>query len=201
MTLRKRKILLTQLSLLFFGILIIFYTYSDKKYSSEEIIISKEKQKEIEKQIAGSAPDGDVFMNIEYSGFDLAGNRYVLTAKEAYNNPAQKEIVNMKSVESFFYFKDNTILKVWSETGVYNNKTLDMIYETNVRATYEGSKLFAQKAEYSNLKSFLTITNNVKIKDIRGTMVADTLLFDIKKQTLNIASNDNSKINANIDLK
>ena len=201
MTLRKRKILLTQLSLLFFGILIIFYTYSDKKYSSEEIIISKEKQKEIEKQIAGSAPDGDVFMNIEYSGFDLAGNRYVLTAKEAYNNPAQKEIVNMKSVEYFFYFKDNTILKVWSETGVYNNKTLDMIYETNVRATYEGSKLFAQKAEYSNLKSFLTITNNVKIKDIRGTMVADTLLFDIKKQTLNIASNDNNKINANIDLK
>ena len=197
MTLRKRKILLTQLSLLFFGILIIFYTYSDKKYSSEEVIIPKE----IEKQITGPASDGDVFINIEYSGFDLAGNRYVLTAKEAYNDPAQQEIVNMKSVESFFYFKDNTILKVWSETGAYNNKTLDMIYETNVRATYEGSELFAQKAEYSNLKSFLTITNNVKIKDIRGTIVADTLLFDIKKKTLNIASNDNSKINANIDLK
>ena len=32
-------------------------------------------------------------------------------------------------------------------------------------------------------------------------MVADKLLFDIKKQTLNIASFENGKVNANINLK
>ena len=32
-------------------------------------------------------------------------------------------------------------------------------------------------------------------------MLADELLFDIKKQTLNIASFDESKINTNINLK
>ena len=32
-------------------------------------------------------------------------------------------------------------------------------------------------------------------------MVADELFFDIKKQTLNIASFENNKINANINLK
>ena len=32
-------------------------------------------------------------------------------------------------------------------------------------------------------------------------MVADKLLFDIKKQTLNIASFNDGKINANINLK
>ena len=32
-------------------------------------------------------------------------------------------------------------------------------------------------------------------------MVADKLLFDIKKQTLNIASFKDDKINANINLK
>ena len=76
-----------------------------------------------------------------------------------------------------------------------------MNFDGNVKANYEGSELFAQKAEYSNSKSFLTISNNVKIKDIRGTMVADKLLFDIKKQTLNIASFNDGKINANINLK
>ena len=32
-------------------------------------------------------------------------------------------------------------------------------------------------------------------------MFADKLLFDIKKQTLNISSFNNNKINANINLK
>ena len=36
---------------------------------------------------------------------------------------------------------------------------------------------------------------------LKGTMVADKLLFDIKKQTLNIASFNDNKINANINLK
>ena len=45
------------------------------------------------------------------------------------------------------------------------------------------------------------LSKNVKIIDTRGTMVADKLLFDIKNKTLNIASFDDGKINANINLK
>ena len=45
------------------------------------------------------------------------------------------------------------------------------------------------------------ISENVKINDIRGTVVADKLLFDIKKQKLNIASFNNGKINAKVNLK
>ena len=107
----------------------------------------------------------------------------------------------MKFVEAFFYFKDGTVLKIKSDSGVYNNKTLDMKFDGNVIAKYEGSELFAQKAEYSNSKSFLMISNNVKVKDYRGTMFADKLFFDIKKQTLNIASTKDDKVNANINLK
>ena len=70
-----------------------------------------------------------------------------------------------------------------------------------MKAFYENSELYADKAEYSNSKSFLVITNNVRVKDTRGTMLADKLLFDIKKQKLNIASFKDSKINANMNLK
>ena len=109
--------------------------------------------------------------------------------------------INMKLVEAFFYFKDGTVLKIKSDSGVYNNKTLDMKFDGNVIAKYEGSELFAQKDEYSNSKSFLMISNEVKVKDYRGTMFADKLFFDIKKQTLNIASTKDGKVNANINLK
>ena len=198
---RKKKLRIYQFSLLFLGILIIFFTYINNEKITEEKIISSETQKKIKKQLADQSSAGDVFFNIEYSGLDLAGNRYILKSKEAKNSKDNQEIVYMKAVEAIFYFKDGTILNVQSEDGIYNNKTLDMQFNKNVKATYEGSELLAQKAEYSNSKSFLIISEKVKVNDIRGSMLADKLYFDIKKQTLSIASNEENKVNANINLK
>ena len=201
MTERKKKLIIIQISLLVVGSLIILFTYSDLNVSDKEKIITSETQKRIDEQLKNEAQDGDIFFNIEYSGLDLAGNRFILKSKEASNKKTNEEIVSMKFVEAFFYFKDGTVLKIKSDSGVYNNKTLDMKFDGNVIAKYEGSELFAQKAEYSNSKSFLMISNNVKVKDYRGTMFADKLFFDIKKQTLNIASTKDGKVNANINLK
>ena len=201
MTERKKKLIIIQISLLIIGSLIILFTYSDLNFSDKEKIITSETQKRIDEQLKNEPQDGDILFNIEYSGLDLAGNRFILKSKEASNKKANEEIVSMKFVEAFFYFKDGTVLKIKSDSGVYNNKTLDMKFDGNVIAKYEGSELFAQKAEYSNSKSFLMISNNVKVMDYRGTMFADKLFFDIKKQTLNIASTKDGKVNANINLK
>ena len=198
---RKKQLRFIQIFLLILGSLVIIFTYFDRERHSNEQIISKENQEKIKNQLRKDDKEGDIFFNIEYSGLDLAGNRYILKSKEAFSEKSDQKIVNMTSVEATFYFKDGTILNVWSEQGVYNNKSLDMKFSGNVKAIYEGSKLFAQKAEYSNSKSFLTISEKVKISDARGTMIADKLLFDIKKQTLEIASFTDNKINANINLK
>ena len=198
---RKKKLRIIQLSLLIVGSLIILFTYTGNKNKKETTLISKSAQEKIEKQLAENELDSDIFYNIEYSGLDLSGNRYILKTKEAFYSNSNQEIVNMKFVEAFFYFKDDTILYIWSDSGIYNNRTLDMQFKGNVKAKYEKSELFAQKAEYSNSKSFLIISDTVKVKDSRGTVFADKLLFDIKKQTLNIASINENKINANINLK
>ena len=197
---RKKKIKIIQVSLLLVGVLIIFFTYIKKENTSENKIISTEAQKKIKKQMKNQS-EKDIFYNIEYSGLDLAGNRYILKANEATTDELNQDIINMKSVTSIFYFKDGTVLNVSSNTGIYNNKTLDMFFSENVEASYIESTLFADKAEYSNSESFLTITNNVIIEDSRGTMIADKLFFDIKKQTLKIAAFKDNKINANINLK
>ena len=142
-----------------------------------------------------------LFYNIEYSGIDLSGNRYTLFSKEAFTDKDKPELVNMKFVEANFYFKDDTILNVISKEGVYNNKTLDMEFKKDVIAKYGESKLVADKANYSNSNSFLEISENVVVTDQKGTVHADKLLFDIKKQNLNIISLNNNKINAKINLK
>ena len=198
---RKKKIKIIQLSLLVIGSLVLFLTYANKSDSPKEEIVSKEIQERIKNQNTNLPEDSDIFYNIEYSGLDLAGNRYILKSKEAFNDKNNQEIVQMKFVEAFFYFKDDTVLEVKSDYGIYNNKTLNMNFKKNVKATYEGSELFAQEAEYSNVESFLTIADQVRVNDSKGTMFADKLLFDIKKKKLNIASFNDNKINANINLK
>ena len=197
---RKKKLKIIQFVLLIIGILVVFFTYYSGN-TSKERILSKKEQEKINTQLNDKIQNSNTFFNIEYSGLDLAGNRYILKSKEATNDNNNQEIINMTSVEAKFYFKDDTVLEVSSDSGLYNSVTLDMTFSKNVIAIYEDSKLSAEKAEYSNSKGFLTISNNVKVSDVRGTMFADNLLFDIKKQTLNIASHNDSKVNASINLK
>lgn len=198
MIIRKKKLIITQIILFLIGFITIYYTYYLTKKDNNQLI-SIEDKKKIDTQLKDSRDVGDgIFCNIKYSGIDLAGNRYILLAEEAINNRLKEELVDMKLIEVTFYFKDDTTLKVKSKEGIYNNKTLDMMFMGNVEAVYEGSKLTAEKADYSNINSFLTISNNVVVTDKKGVLVADKLLFDIRKQSLNIESFNNNKINANI---
>ena len=198
---RKKKLRIIQLSLLILGTFIIFFTYYDKDKDFKKKIISSEKQEKIKKQLQNTSSEVDVFYNIEYSGLDMSGNRYILRSKEAFSNKTNQEVVTMKGVNAIFYFKDDTVLNISSEKGVYNNKSLDMSFQKNIKANYEGSRLLAQKAEYSNSKNFLKISENVEIYDVKGNIKSDIVFFDLKKQTLKIDSFNNSKINANINLK
>ena len=198
---RKNKLRVFQLSLFILGISIIYFTYYKKEETAKQEIIPKQTQERIKKQIANQPEGYEVFSNIEYSGLDLSGNRYILKSKQAYNKEKEQEVVNLISVEAFFYFKDNTVLKVISEKGTYNNKTLDMNFYDNIKAIYQNSLLFAQKEKYSNQNGNLIISEKVKLEDKQGTIFADKLLFDIRKQILNVKAFKDNKINGNINLK
>ena len=201
MTERKKKLRFIQLFLLIFSLLILYLTYYNKSGDKDQEIISKSIKEKVDLQSENSLSDNnDIFFNIEYTGLDLNGNRYILKSDEAFLDDVNPEIVYMKSVNAIFYFKDNTVLNIWSDKGIYNNKTFDMDFEVNVRAEYLDSKLFAGKASYSNSKNYLSIYENVKINDISGNLIADKLLFDISEQKLDISSFNNGKINANLNL-
>jgi len=162
---RKKKLRFIQLFLLIFSLLIIYLTYYNRSNDDKDEIISKSIKEKVTKQSQDKLSDtkNDVFFNIEYTGLDLNGNRYILKSKEAYLDESKPEIVYMKVVNAIFYFKDNTVLEIWSNKGIYNNKTFDMNFEDEVRAEYLESKLYAGKANYSNSENYLSIFENVKI--------------------------------------
>lgn len=200
---RKKKLRIIQLSLLFLGLCIILFTYSENKNTvQKKEILPKTTKEKINKELKGENQndEANVFYNISYSGIDLSGNRYVLKSKIAKTRLENDEIIDMTEVEAVFYFKDNTKLNVSSKFGQYNNKTLDMSFKKNVKANYQKSVLFSEAAEYSNSKSLLTISDKVRVIDTRGNLKADKLLFDLKNQTLNISSVKSNNINAKVNL-
>lgn len=203
MTNRKKKLKIIQFSLLILGIVIIFFTYGEKnKFSDEKKKLFKLSEKNIEKNLKDASEENlNTFYNIEYSGLDLSGNRYILKSEKAISSSENSEIIDMTGVKAFFYFKDDTILTVNSDYAIYNNKTLDMLFNKNIIAVYEKSKLTADKADYSNTLGLLTISDKVKVIDYRGSLDADKLTFDLNNQTLNVATYNNDSINANIKLK
>tara|TARA_B100001248_G_C27393884_1_gene464178 strand:+ start:1389 stop:2003 length:615 start_codon:yes stop_codon:yes gene_type:complete len=203
MTDRKKKLRIIQISLLILGIIIIFFTYGEKnKFSDEKNNLFKFTEKNIEKKSKDtSEKDLNTFYNIEYSGLDLSGNRYILKSEKAISSNKNSELIDMTGVKAFFYFKDDTILTVSSDYAIYNNKTLDMLFNKNIIAIYENSMLTADKAEYSNTLGLLTISDKVKVTDYRGSLDADKLTFDLNNQTLDVASYNNDSINADIKLK
>ena len=54
---------------------------------------------------------------------------------------------------------------------------------------------------YLNSKKTLLVSKNVRVNDIRGSILADDLLFDLETKKLDITANNANKIKANVNLK
>ena len=198
---RKKKLRIVQLCLISIGILTLIFTYSDKINLKKRSSTAQELKKEVDDNMVNNKENanGNVFYNIEYSGLDLAGNRYILKSKSAINNSLDSDLIDMTGVTAVFYFKDGTLLKIKSNFGEYNNSTLDINFKSDIKAEYGESTLEAQYAEYSNSQGFLTVTDNVIVNDVQGNLVADKLLFDIKSQILEIETFNDKRIRVNVD--
>ena len=198
---RKKKLRIVQLCLISIGILTLIFTYSDKINLKKKSSTAQELKKEVDDNMINNKENanGNVFYNIEYSGLDLAGNRYILKSQSAINNSLDSDLIDMTGVTAVFYFKDGTVLKIKSNFGEYNNNTLDINFKSDIKAEYGESTLEAQYAEYSNSQGFLTVTDNVIVNDVQGNLVADKLLFDIKSQILEIETFNDKRIRVNVD--
>jgi hypothetical protein len=183
---RKKNILLIQLVIFLVASTLLYNTYRDEKKDDETFV-------KIELE---TNPNTNSFENIEYSGFDLNGNRYILNAKEAEFKTEKPELINMAGVTAKFYLKDGTFLSVVSEKGLYNNVSLDMKFEENVRAEYLTHTLLSDLLSYSNLKAKLIATGNVRGESIeKGKFSADNVEYDLKNKTLNFTMFDSKQVN------
>ena len=144
-------------------------------------------------------PDTNSFTDIEYSGFDLNGNRYTLNAVQADFKTETPEIIKMEGVVANFYLKDNTILKVVSNKGLYNTITLNMNFNENVKSTYLTNNLFSDQLTYSNSESKLLASGNVRGESVeKGEFFADNVEYSLTDKTLELSMFGNERVNVKL---
>jgi len=168
---------------------LLYNTYRDKNKKTEKFI-------KIETETNSNV---NSFTDIEYSGFNLTGNRYVLKSEKANFKTESPELINMKDVEAKFYLKDNSILTVISDEGLYNNITLDMEFRKNVNADYMTHNLLSDLLIYSNSEGKLIATGNVQGESIeKGKFTADNVEYNLANKTLNFSMFGNKQVNVKL---
>jgi hypothetical protein len=184
---RKKGILIIQLTIFLVASALLYNTYSDKNEKEVEVSLKVE---------AETSPDTNSFTEVEYSGLDLAGNAYVLKATKANFKTETPELINMKEVVATFYLKDNTVLTVNSDEGLYNNVTLDMNFVNNVKVNYLTHDVICDMLSYSNSNGKLIATGNVVGESVqKGEFSADNVEYDIKNKTLNFSMFGSKQVN------
>ncbi len=183
---RKKKIISVQIIIFLVASLLLYKTYHrENKYVEEA-----------QEVVVASDPNTNSFNDIQYSGFDLSGNRYVLDAGNATFKTKTPERINMKGVVANFYLKDNTILTVISDEGLYNNLTLDMEFKQNVKSTYKTNTLFSDELIYFSDNGKLIISGNVRGESIKkGKFFADNVEYNLTNKTLDFSMFNDGQVN------
>lgn len=186
----KRKFF--QLNLLILGLLIVFFTYFSN-YEKDKEQLKTKKEKDAKEEIFED--DINRFENVEYSGVDNRGNNFVINSKYAQFEKERPEIISMEEVECFFYFKDNTILRIIADKGVFNNVSNDMKFSDNVKMDYLESVLFSERAIFNNYENQLLVAGNVRGESPETDLKADELDFDLSTKNLKISMYNEERVN------
>ena len=179
----KKKIF--QLSLIFIGLIIIFFTYFfnfEKKQPSE--VVTETETKENEEFLEEGV---NRFENVEYKGIDNTGNKFTIGSQFAEFKKEKPELIFMENVECFFTFKDNTVLLISSKKGIYNNISNDMQFSEDVKMDYLENTIFSDRANFNNYENQLLIAGNVRGDGPTTNLKADELDFDLNTKDLKIS--------------
>ena len=181
----KNKKKIFQLSLIFIGLIIIFFTYFfnlEKKQPSD--IVTETETKENEEFLEEGV---NRFENVEYKGIDNTGNKFTIGSQFAEFKKEKPELIFMENVECFFTFKDNTVLLISSKKGIYNNISNDMQFSEDVKMDYLENTIFSDRANFNNYENQLLIAGNVRGDGPTTNLKADELDFDLNTKDLKIS--------------
>jgi lipopolysaccharide export system protein LptA len=184
-----------QIILLCLSFLIFFYSYyylpgKNKGYIKVESLPSKETEKGIKNK--------NTFSNVEYKSQNNQGQIFTTKAKESFLDVNKPDLVNLIDPHSLTKLKkDNSLIEIRSEIGIFDKKKNIVMYEKNVTIKNKNYLITSNKAVHFSSKNIIIITGNVVMKDL--TMGLSHVIYCDKLEIDTITNNTVATMNSRKD--
>jgi len=184
-----------QIILLCLSFLIFFYSYYYLPGKNEgSIKVENLPSKKTEEGIKNK----NTFTNVEYKSQNSRGQIFTTKAKESFLNLSQPDLVNLVDPYSVTKLKkDNSLIEIRSEIGMFDEKKNIVIYKKNVTIKNKNYLITSNKAVHFSLKNIIIITGNVIMKDL--TMGLSHIIYCDKLEIDTITNNTVATMNSSKD--
>ncbi len=191
-----------QLSLVSFGIFLIFSTYFIYPKIKEKRLKTLDTNKEILKtekdEIIDTDSEGNLFTNMEYAGVYNVNNSFTVKSEEAYIYNADPEIVHMKNMNVTIYMDDGRKIIITSEKGTYNKENYNCFFKNNVRATDGETVIVSKNLDLISTDNYASVYNNVVLTNEKGSLTADKINYNFKSEVYKITMFDDNEVKIKI---
>ena len=188
----SRKI---QIILLCLSFLIFFYSYYYLPEKNEgSIKVKSLPSKETEKKIRNK----NTFTNVEYKSQNSQGQIFTTKAKESFLDSNKPELINLIAPYSVTKLKkDNSLIEIKSEIGIFDKKKNLVIYKKNVTIKNKNYLITSNKAVHFSSKNIIMISGAVVMKDL--TMGLSHIVYCDKIEIDTITNNTVATMNSSKD--
>ena len=184
-----------QIILLCLSSLIFFYSYyylpgKNKGYIKIENLPSKETKDEMKNK--------NTFANVEYKSQNNQGQIFTTKAKESSLDLSKPDLIYLIDPYSVTKLKkDNSLIEIKSEIGIFDKKKNIVRYEKNVTIKNKNYLITSNKAVHFSSKNIIIISDAVVMKDL--TMGLSHIVYCDKIEIDTITNNTVATMNSSKD--
>ena len=173
---KKNKIVVFILIIIFTSIFYIYSKYSKKKTEDiQETEISEE-----------TTYNSNIIKDVNYSSRDADGNEYSINAKQAEIDLSDTNILFLTDVKAFIKLRNSEIITITSDYGKYNADNFDTIFSKNVLINYLDNKINGEYLDFSYERNSMIISKKVVFTNIENILEADVIEINIKTKDTKI---------------
>ena len=175
----------TQIILISVGIFLILATYFFYPYMKKTQLA---KSKSIQEDVIKSLDEDKetTFTEIQYKGIYAPNKNFTVSSQEAHIMDSAPNLVHMKGMKVLLYLSANRIVIITSDFGRYQKKSHDLWFESNVVASDQETKIFAENLDLLATENIVKIYNNVIIDSPTGSLSADTAVYDFETKYMKV---------------
>ena len=182
------KIIQLLLASIGFFLIVITYFYIPQNTSNnfKEVEKNQTATKDINK-INKSDDDANYFEKVEYKGVYNINNFFTINAEKAYILTLKPDEVLMTNMIVILNLNSGKIVRITSDSGIYNKLNYNVFFKDNVRATEGSTVILSNNLDLFADEDYASVYNNVILKSTQGSMQADQVNYDFENEVYKVS--------------